>query len=189
MQLVKLVQKSKEWLDWRCNKITASDVPILMNMSPFKKPDQLLNEKIKRFATVANPYMQRGIDLEPIALREFENETGLIMFPCVGVHDEIDWMGASFDGMTIEGDAIVEIKAPGKVDHFAAMNGIIPEKYKAQLQHQMLVSGLKDMFYYSFDGEKGVIVEVKRDDAFIEIMIEKEKEFWNSLQILCQHKV
>ena len=188
MKLINLKQGTKPWLDWRCKMITASDGPIIMQMSPFKTPDQLMNEKVKRFATVANHWMERGIFLEPIALREFEKETGLIMFPCVGEHEN-GWMGASFDGMTIEGDAIVEIKCPGKKDHFAALNGIIVDKYKAQLHHQMYVSGVQFMFYYSFDGEKGVIVEVKRDNDFIEIMLEKEFEFWQRLQNLTEVKI
>jgi putative phage-type endonuclease len=182
MKIVNLKQGTKSWLDWRRTKITASDSGIILEMSPFKKPDQLLNEKLKGFETVANCYMRRGLELEPVALRQFEKETGLTLFPCVGVHDEIEWMGASFDGMTIEGDAIVEIKAPGKKDHFAALNGIIPDKYKAQLNHQMVVADVQEMFYFSFDGEKGVIIEVKRDEEFIEVMIEKEREFWERLQ-------
>ena len=181
MKLINLKQATKEWLNWRCGLITASDAPIIMGMSPFKKTDQLLNEKYRRFSTVANPYMQRGIDLEPIALQEFEKETGLIMFPCVGEHEN-EWMGASFDGMTLEQDAIVEIKCPGKIDMLSAINGDIPEKYKAQLQHQMYVAGLEYMFYYSFSGTCGIIIEVKRDNDFIEIMVEKEREFWDRLQ-------
>lgn len=189
MKLINLKQGTKSWLEWRRKMITASDSSIILEMSPFKKPDQLLNEKLKGFETVANCYMRRGLELEPIALRQFEKETGLTLFPCVGIHDEIEWMGASFDGMTIEGDAIVEIKCPGKKDHFAAINGIIPQKYKAQLQHQMYVSGVQLMFYYSFDGAKGVIIEVKPDDDFIEIMIDKEREFWERLNVEAVEKI
>jgi putative phage-type endonuclease len=180
MKLINLIQRSKQWLEYRRNKIMASDSGIILEMSTFKTIDQLYNEKTKCFESAPNPYMLRGIELESMALREFEKETDLIMFPCVGEHEN-GWMAASFDGMTIEGDAIVEIKAPGKKDHFAAMNGLVPKKYEAQLQHQMYVSGVQFMFYYSFDGEKGVIVEVKRDEDFIEIMIEKEREFWERL--------
>ena len=187
MKLIPLKQRSKEWLQWRANMVCASDAPIIMGMSPFKTIDQLLNEKSMRFESAPNPWMLRGIELEALALQEFEKESGLIMFPCVGEHEN-GWMAASFDGMTIEQDAIVEIKCPGKKDHFAAMNGLVPEKYKAQLQHQMFVADLKEMFYNSFAGEKGVIVKVKRDDAFIEIMLEKEFEFWEHLKILNNEK-
>ena len=156
MKLISLKQRSKEWLQWRSTRVCASDAPIIMGMSPFKTVDKLLQEKSKCFESTPNKYMLRGIELEAMALQEFEKETGLIMFPCIGEHEN-EWVAASFDGMTIEQDAIVEIKCPGKKDHFAAMNDIIPEKYKAQLQHQMYVAGVHLMYYYSFDGEKGVI--------------------------------
>lgn len=187
MKLIKLKQRSKEWIDYRKNKIMASDSPIIMGVSPYRTIDQLINEKIYSYEQHVNPWMQRGIDLEPIALKEFEKETGLIMFPCVGEHEN-GFMAASFDGMNIEEDVIVEIKIPGKKDHQLALNGKIPPKYYPQLQHQMFVSSLFVVFYYSFDGEKGVILEVKRDQEYIEKMIEKQKNFWNDLQAIALNK-
>jgi putative phage-type endonuclease len=152
-----------------------------MGISPFKTYEDLMNEKNHGFEQHVNQYMQRGIDLEPIALKAFESETGLLMFPCVGEHEN-GWMAASFDGMTLEEDVILEIKCAGKKDHQLALDGIIPTKYVPQLQHQLYVCGLSVVFYYSFDGQTGKIIEVKRDDAYIEIMIEKEKQFWESLK-------
>ena len=178
MKQVLLKQKSKQWLEWRKTKVCASDAPIILGVSPYKKIDKLLDEKIRCYECVPNAYMQRGVDLEPIALRAFEKETGLIMFPCVGEHEN-GWMAASFDGMTLEEDAICEIKCPGKKDHQLALDGIIPKKYFPQLQHQIYVAGLDMSYYYSFDGLNGIILEVKRDDKYIEIMLEKEFEFWN----------
>lgn len=182
MHLINLKQRSHEWLKWRKNKITAADSPIILGHSPFKSIERLYEEKIRCYDEPCTYYMQRGIDLEPIALRSFENETGLIMFPAVGIHDEIDWMAASFDGMTIEGDVICEIKCPGKKDHEEAINGNVPKKYYPQLQHQIHVAGIDFSYYFSFDGNKGVIIEVKRDQDFIDKMIEKEFEFWQCLQ-------
>lgn len=182
MKIISLKQRSREWLKWRSTRVCASDAPIILGQSKFKTIEELYNEKIKCFETSPNPYMLRGIELESIALRKFEEETNLIMFPCVGVHDELDWMAASFDGVTICRTAICEIKCPGRRDHNEAMLGMIPFHYKAQLQHQIHVSGIDFAYYYSFDGVSGVIIEVKRDQEFIEKMIEKEFEFWQRLQ-------
>jgi putative phage-type endonuclease len=182
MKIVNLQQRTREWLQWRRNKIMASDAPIIMGVSPYKKIDKLYDEKIKCYEEPKTNYMQRGIDLEPIALRKFEEETGLIMFPAVGISDEIDWMAASFDGMTIEGDAIVEIKSPKRQDHNMAVLGNVPIHYMPQIQHQIFVSGLDFAYFYSFDGTDGVIIEVKRDQEFIEKMLDEEKAFWHCLQ-------
>jgi putative phage-type endonuclease len=183
MKIVTIKQRTREWLEWRRTKITAGDAPVVMGVSPYKKLDKLYEEKIRCYETNTTPWMQRGIDLEPIALEAFEKETGLIMFPCVGEHEN-GWMAASFDGMTIDGDAIVEIKVPGKKDHDLALNGEVPQKYLPQIYHQIHVAGLEMAYYYSFDGTSGIILEVPRDDEFIEKMIAKEFEFWQCLQTL-----
>lgn len=181
MKLVKLKQNTKPWLDWRRKMIMASDAPVIMRMSPYKTPERLLEEKIKGFEVVPNPYMLRGKELEPIALERFEEETGHIMFPMIAQHDKFEWMGASFDGVTIDRDNICEIKCPGKKDHKLALEGTIPHKYIAQVQHQIYVSGLDFSYYYSFDGNEGKILRVDRDEKFIENMLEKEFEFWELL--------
>lgn len=181
MKILNLKQKSKEWLEWRRSKIMASDTPIIMGVSPYKNSDKLLQEKISGYESISTPRMQRGIDLEPIALSNFEKEKNLIMFPCVGLHEN-GWMGASFDGMTLEEDFILEIKCPGKKDHLLAIEGQIPEKYYPQIQHQLYVSGLDFLYYYSFDGEKGITLEVYKDEKYINKMIVKLFEFWQNLQ-------
>lgn len=182
MKLVQIKPDTPEWLHFRRTHIGASDAISIMGMSPWKSPLELYEEKVFKFEQDENPYMKRGKELESLALESFEKETGLVMFPMVFVHDSIPWMSASFDGITIQRDAILEIKCPGKKDyHFVEVNKKVPPKYIPQLQHQIFVSGLDFAYYYSFNGEKGIIIEVKRDQEFIDKMIEKEKQFWHCL--------
>ena len=90
---------------------------------------------------------------------------------------------ASFDGMDIERKNIVEIKCPlNRDDHLMASQGIIPKKYYPQLQHQLEVCHLDMAYYFSFDGNQGVVVKVYRDDKYIQGMMKKEKEFWDLMQ-------
>jgi putative phage-type endonuclease len=183
MKIIPVVQKTKSWLDYRSQHICASDANIIMEVSPFKSIDQLYKEKLKNFEQAPNPWMQRGNDLESIALAKFEQESGLALFPMVGEHDKLDWMAASFDGVKITRDAIVEIKCPGKKDHAVAINGMIPKKYFPQIQHQIEVAGVEFCYYFSFDGENGVIIEVPRNQLYIDEMIDREFKFWETLQI------
>jgi len=37
-------------------------------------------------------------------------------------------------------------------------------------------------YYFSFDGKKGVVVDVQRDDRYIESLIAQEIEFWDCVQ-------
>ena len=189
MKIISFKQGSQEWLQFRRAHIGASDAIAIMGLSPWCSPLKLYEQKVFNFDEEENQYMARGKSLEPIALQCFEFETDLCMFPMVALHDTIPWMSASFDGITLEKDAILEIKCPGKKDHGTALEGKIPIKYYPQLQHQIEVSGLDFTYYYSFDGKLGVSLVVKRDQEFIERMLEKEFEFWNCLKALRPPKV
>lgn len=175
-------QQTKEWYEFRKNKIGASDAPVIMMKSPWKSPYQLWLEKMgcceESFPTHA---MLRGLELENKARESFEKEIGRLVFPKVLVNPEYEWQMASLDGISEDNKIAVEIKCPKGEDHLLALNGKIPEKYYPQLQHQIKVAHLDFIYYYSFDGENGTIVKVARNEKFINEMMEKEKEFWNCM--------
>jgi putative phage-type endonuclease len=171
-------QGSEEWLEWRKNKIGASDASAIMGISPWKSAYQLWQEKIGlRDPEAPTDRMKRGLELEPIARQRYEEMTGNVVEPCVLVHPKHDWMIASLDGMSMDNRRFVEIKCVSENSHEIARQGDIPKHYYCQLQHQLAVAGLDSCHYFSFNGTEGVIVECFRDDDFINEMIEKEKEF------------
>lgn len=177
------VQGSVAWLAHRRDHIGASDAPIIMGESPWKTPYQLwLDKQGLSLPQEMTPAMQRGVDLEPEARAAFENEVGVSVFPQVIYHPEISFMMASMDGMSLDGSLTVEIKCPGKKAHALAMEGVIPAYYEGQLQHQMACTGASMMYYYSYDGEYGVMLEAYRNPEYIEQMIEKEQEFWDCVK-------
>ena len=183
MKFVNLKQDTPEWHDFRQNHIGASDAPVIMGVSPYRTIKQVWKEKVFGTKQKENGAMRYGKIKEDEAREEFEKETGHFVLPKVILHEDFDWMSASLDGLDIEQQFIVEIKCPGKVDHhFVEVNRMVPQKYIPQIQHQLCVTGLDFAYYYSFDGEKGIVLEVKRDQEFIEMMIEKEKDFWNCVQ-------
>jgi len=179
-------QNTIEWLEFRKSKIGSSDAPIIMGASPWKTPHQLLDEKMGiKQSFYESPAMQRGKDLEPEARKRFEEETGLVVWPNVLIHPQHDYIMASLDGMTLDEKTAVEIKCPGKKTHKMAQEGHIPEHYHIQMQHQLAVTGLRTMFYYSFDGQKGVILKIQRDNSLVEEILIKEREFF---QLVLQHE-
>ena len=126
--------------------------------------------------------MQRGHELEDKARIELEKILGVLLLPEVRLHDEHHWMMASLDALDSTNSVLAEIKCPRKVDHAMAASGKIPDKYFPQLQHQLEVCKLEMGYYYSFDGEAGVLLKIYRDDKYIKEMVSKEKEFWDCLQ-------
>lgn len=182
MKLLALEQNSQEWLEFRRSKIGASDAPIIMGVSPYKSPKQLLNEKRSGVSsTVMHSGIQAGKDLEPYALSLLNAKLNLKMEPIVCQSDEIDFMIASYDGYDLEANVACEIKVPNLVDHLLAINGKVPEKYYPQLQHQMLVSNLKSIIYCSYRDLEIAIVIVERDEAYLKSLIAKEKEFYECM--------
>ena len=181
-KIIDIEQGTPEWLAMRQNHIGGSDAPVILNTSPWKTPYQLWREKLGFNENRSTPAMQRGLVLEESAREQFCSSTGLKVVPTVAVRTDIDFIMASFDGYDHKEKVAIEIKCPGAIDHEKALNKKVPEKYVAQLQHQMNVLDLSKMIYLSFDGVSITFFDVYRDDQFIENMIAEESIFWDNVQ-------
>ncbi len=187
MKFVKLNQDTPEWHEFRQNHIGASDAPVVMGVSPFKSRKQLWKEKVFGVQQKANGAMLYGKMKEEEAREAFERETGFLVFPKVLEHPEHDWISASLDGLDVEEKFLVEIKCPrSNIDQFVDAGNMVhtvPEKYFPQIQHQLFVTGLDLAYYYTYYGNgHGTIAQVRRDDKYIDLLLEKEKEFWEYVQ-------
>lgn len=176
--------QEQNWHDWRKKGIGASDAPIIMGVSPWKTPYQLWLEKTGKVKSDKNGNWatQRGHDLEPKARAQYELETGNNCPPRLVEYALAPYIRASLDGFDREKNIVLEIKCPGAADHSKALAGEVPEKYYPQLQHQLLVTGANCAHYYSFDGEKGVLIEVKPDISYCSKLFLKLEKFWNLVQ-------
>ncbi|MCE5294135.1 MAG: YqaJ viral recombinase family protein [Chlamydiales bacterium] len=178
MKIVSLEQNTPEWNAFRNEKIGASDAPIIMGVSPYQTPYDLFATKCLNRPNKVNGAMLYGRKNEEPARQLFEMLSGYSVFPMVGVSDKHIWQMASFDGMTMDYSVLVEIKCANEKDHAIAKENRVPDKYYPQLQHQLAVSGLDEMFYFSYRKEEGVIVKVKKDLNYIEKLIEREEAFY-----------
>lgn len=173
----------QQWLNWRRGGIGSSDAAVIVGVSPWRTPYQIWEEKLFGICEqFENSAMTRGKELEETARRQFEELMGIVVFPKNMVNPDTDWLRASLDGMCLDEKVMVEIKCPNKEDHSRAVTKKVPEKYWPQCQHQLAVTGLPGMYYFSFDGSKGVVVEVARDQSYIDQLFQKEKEFWALVQ-------
>jgi predicted phage-related endonuclease len=78
---------------------------------------------------------------------------------------------------------VLEIKcARVKKDHAEARAGRIPAKYLWQCVHLLLVTGFDHLDYFSFDGQRGVIVRFERDEKLEQKLLAAEAEFWRYVQ-------
>jgi putative phage-type endonuclease len=176
-----LIQRSPEWIEWKKTKISGTDSAKILNLNPWASALSLWEEKLSlRETQKMNSNMQRGVDLEPIALQLFNEITDSNFEPIVVEHPQEKWAIASLDGMNSKNE-ILEIKANGQKNHQLALDGIIPDYYLCQIQHCLWVSEADIAYYFSYTPESQKIIEVRPDLEFIEKMVNKEREFFKML--------
>lgn len=190
MKVVDLEQGSAAWLGWRAGGIGASDAAVVLGLSPFKTAERLFQELTGQVEPELGNYaMRRGQRLEPVAREEYERRHGIPMPPCCGEHEAMPWVRASFDGLSVMGDLVLEIKWPNWQAHEEALGGRVPEYYWPQVQHQLLVSGAERLHYLSgsqhskFErADRMAIVEVYPDREFLQFLSEELTTFWAQVQ-------
>lgn len=175
-------QNTQEWLDLRKKHIGASDAPIIMGVSPYKTVFQLWEEKVGiNQKTEETASMRYGRNNEEAARQSYEQFTGNIVVPEVVFHPTNSFMMASLDGLSVDQKIILEVKNANAQDHQLAVEGKVPEKYWPQVQHQLDCIPGAIVHYWSFHKGNGVLVEVERDEDYIEGLIEKERSFYQGV--------
>lgn len=143
-----LVQGSKEWHAHRAKYLNASETPAMLGESKYKTRDQLLHEMATGLTKDVDAGTQRVFDnghkFEALARPVAENIVGEELYPVVGTEGIY---GASFDGITMGEDIIFEHKTLNddlrKVmfkDNSERFSDL-PLMYRAQMEHQLMVSG------------------------------------------------
>lgn len=175
-------QDSAEWHVWRSKGLGSSDAAVLMYTSPWRELQDVWNEKTgtvkpKNFNNWA---IQRGKDLEPVARDIYNFQHKIEMRPTTFVHSRFKFMRASLDGFSRSHNYGIEIKVPGKKDLDLAKAGIVPDKYFAQIQWQMLCAGCNRIDYCVLDPDSSDlhIVKVMNDDEYQRRLVLMARWFW-----------
>ena len=115
-KIERLQQNTLDCQRWRQQGLGASDAPVIMGEAAFKTPRMLWLIKTGRMQEDApGPAARRGRELEHRAREAYEQEVGIQMEPLCLVHDELEWMRASLDGLSFDGTIVLEIKCPMNV--------------------------------------------------------------------------
>jgi putative phage-type endonuclease len=178
-KIIQLKQGSVDWLTYRLTMRNASETAAVLGVSPWTTPYQLWLLKTGRKQQTVTPAMQHGTALEPVARAAYEEQTGFIMQPLV-MQDGA--YSASLDGMTLEGDLVVEIKCPVRGQDSALWKevqaGWVPDHYAAQIQHQLMVSGAALAHLWVFDGTQGLLRPIEP----IEEAMQRIRKGWELFQ-------
>lgn len=166
--ILKLVQGSPEWHAHRAQYRNASESAAVMGASPWLTPYQFWQIRTGRVKQTVTAPMRHGTEMEPRARAAYEAQTGLVMQPLVLADGDYS---ASLDGITLEGDLLLEVKSPYKGQSSTLWQGVVagdvPEYYAIQIQHQLMVAGAAMAHLWVFDGTEGLLLEVARDEAIM----------------------
>lgn len=175
IRVLKLKQNTSEWISVRKKFRTASETPIVLNLSPWKTPGELAMEKFggaKGFE--GNAATRHGHRYEEEARSAYEDENARKMTPTVVVRG--DYL-ASLDGWSKCRKIVLEIKCPFSADRGHtwknAMEQAVEPHYYYQIQHQLMVSGASqcDLWVYNTEDQEGIKVSVTRNPgAFTRIL-------------------
>ena len=166
--VLKLVQGTPEWHAHRAQFRNASESAAVMGLSPWQTPYQLWQVRTGRIEVPVTAPMRHGTEMEPKARAAYEEKTGLVMQPLVLTDGDYS---ASLDGITLDGDLLLEVKCPYKGQSSALWQAVaageVPEHYRIQVQHQLMVAGAVLAHLWVFDGAEGLLIDIARDDATI----------------------
>lgn len=177
MKIIELEQGTDEWHKWRLQGIGASEAPMILGISKYKSAHKLWQEKTGAIETKDdwNFIFEKGKAIEAKARAYFEIMNDKECPPCCMEMDEFPFIRASLDGYNVKENFALEIKYVGK----DAMGEAITPQHYAQVQHQMMVCGAKDLtFIRSNDGKTFKADVIKMDEPFIEKLLADEIKFW-----------
>ena len=167
-------QGSYEWHQIRLGKITSTRLKKLMSKDNMSLVDELIAEEETGLSDddgFVSEDMQRGIDLEPLAIKEYESMTGNTVTQ-YGIlqSEELPILCQSPDGY-VGTDGAIEVKCPRTKTHVKYIRqGKIPNDYKEQVWCYFMVNpNLKWLDFISYDPrlvKKPIwVLRVNREDV------------------------
>tara|TARA_R110000803_G_scaffold210216_1_gene281449 strand:+ start:2058 stop:2732 length:675 start_codon:yes stop_codon:yes gene_type:complete len=179
----KLQQGSEEWHELKYTKIGGTRAKSIMVKKGIEESaifDEIMSERNTFYLPEEDSFissaMQRGNDLEPLALENVEAETG-IKFNSAGWISRNANHGHSPDGISECETIGLEVKCPSaKVHNSYVRNGVLPIEYACQVVNLFAMSDkIKSVYFASFNPDYLLmplfLLEIKRTD---EINISKK---------------
>jgi len=182
MKLIKnLEQQSEEWHEFRAKHLGASEISYVMGQNPYKSAYRFWLEKTGQVERdKPNKAMQRGTEMEEEARNRFIHISETFYEPCVGESTKWKVASASFDGISEDGDYILEIKVPGEKMYNQMFKDHMPRMYFLQCQWQLMVSGAKKCTFFVYKSEhENYSYEVFPDKKLHSEMLGYAMLFWD----------
>lgn len=184
------------WMQERSQRLTASSFGRICKMRSTTSCGNTV-KCLLYSGPICTAAMKYGIEREPFALQQLQEEYGIVVEPCGLFIDKHQcYLGATPDGL-IGCDGLVEVKCPAVAEHMTPLQAVAEKKvnfcnihegkmqlkcdhtYMYQIQGQLHIT-LRSYCYFVFWTPCGMLVQkITRDDLFWELKMEKKlQEFY-----------
>ncbi|WP_368490817.1 YqaJ viral recombinase family protein [Clostridium sp. BJN0013] len=188
--MYKVLTKTKdmteiEWLKSRQQGIGGSDAGAILGVNNYKT---LFDVYIDKTQDIVEPNEQSeaaywGIVLEPMVAKRFSKETGKKVRKRNAILQSIKYpfMTANLDREIVGEKSLLECKTTNAYLAKGWESEEIPVSYLAQVMHYLAVTGDEKAYIaVLIGGQKFIYKEVQRDEELINIIVAKEKDFWEN---------
>jgi hypothetical protein len=162
MKIVRVDQNTDEWRRARMGIPTASNFHLII--TPLGKPVDSRERKTYMYRLVAerilcepmpprwegNDHTERGIEMEPRAVSALEAKLGATLEDGGFVFSDNGRYGCSPDRLLMEPWSSVEVKCPAAWTHIQYMIEGPGDRYRPQVQGQILIGGFKEIHFWSY---------------------------------------
>ena len=151
-EIINLKHGEKKWNEWR-NKGIGSNDAITIKLTG-ELTDKLLHSKRDKDNIEDSQELDLNPDLIQEAREQYEEKSGIKVFPLFIQDSRFPWLQASIDGFSEDFSKIVRISCTDKAYKNAEKN-IFP---KTQLQHLLMITGLEEIDYWCYlQNKKGIL--------------------------------
>ena len=160
-----LIQGSESWHAHRATARNASEAPVVMGFSKYKKRSELLREKYTGIVPEADAATQArfddGHESEALARPNVEQKYGVDLYPEVGSTDD-GYLSASFDGLTVDEGLFWENKLKNQdLLDYIIENDDLPDSHWPQVEHEYIVSNAKACVFTLCDKAGNIVYSLQ----------------------------
>ena len=131
-----------------------------------------ITQKRNKVNTELSKEFKIHTELLPEARMHYGEKTGIDIYPLCIQDKRFSWLLASIDGISEDFKKLVKISCSDEA-YKNATKGLFPD---AQLQHQLMITGLEEIDYWSYlPGQKAILNSIKRDQKIIQNYIKPNR--------------
>lgn len=176
-----------EWLDWRRQGVTGTDVAAIFSMSQYKSPYQCYQDKLGLLPEIDdNNRMRFGRDFEDTVAKWFSEDMGFKVQNRYGIYQSAmyPWMLANIDRWIVGEKAILECKTAfymfQKDKWGPSGSDEVPDEHLFQVYHYMIVFGVRTahLAVVFTDTKEARYYKFELNEDLAEQIIDGTREFW-----------